>query len=202
MSFKQLNKNLVAGLLTVVPLMATIFLVYWFASSAEEFLGRFIRMLVPEKFYWPGIGLLAGIILLYMIGLMMQAWVVKILFSWADNLLYRVPLVKVIYGSIRDFVDFLQGHKQAQKRVVAVSVDDNAKMIGFVTREDLSDLPGEVGKEGWVAVYFPLSYQIGGYTLLLKRSDLEPLDISLEHATRFLLTAGIGKERKRNKQPH
>jgi len=76
-------------------------------------------------------------------------------------------------------------------RVVAVQFDSpSMKLIGFVTREDFSQVPGLVGDDE-VAVFFPMSYQIGGYTLFLPKSRLEPVDMTAEDAIRMILTAGL-----------
>jgi uncharacterized membrane protein len=60
-----------------------------------------------------------------------------------------------------------------------------------VTREDFSSLPGKLGASDTVGVYLPMSYQIGGYTVFLPRSAIEPIDMSVEDAMRFTLTAGM-----------
>jgi uncharacterized membrane protein len=70
------------------------------------------------------------------------------------------------------------------------------RLLGFITRSDFSDLPPGVGKEGEVAVYLPMSYQVGGYTILVPRSRVTAVDMSREEALRFLLTAGIKAQDK------
>ena len=72
------------------------------------------------------------------------------------------------------------------------------RLIGFVTREDLSGLPKALGEDDRVAVYLPLSYQIGGYMLFMPRSALIPIDMSLEDAMRFSITAGMSTKRNEN----
>jgi uncharacterized membrane protein len=67
----------------------------------------------------------------------------------------------------------------------------DAVAIGFVTRDDASELGLGPAAEGTIAVYFPMSYQIGGYTLLLPRDRVEPLDIPIETAMRLVLTGGM-----------
>lgn len=63
--------------------------------------------------------------------------------------------------------------------------------MGFVTRKDFSDLPKGIGTEETVAVYMPLSYQIGGHTLMVPRSALRGVDMSIEKAMRFILTGAM-----------
>jgi uncharacterized membrane protein len=66
-----------------------------------------------------------------------------------------------------------------------------ARVIGFVTQDDAAELGIVEAKDDLVAVYFPMSYQIGGYTALVPRSRIEPLDIPVEAAMRLVLTGGI-----------
>ena len=81
---------------------------------------------------------------------------------------------------------------EEQRKAVMVSVGDGLKLIGFVTRQAFRDLPDGIGEEGnTVAVYLPMSYQIGGYTVFLPRSSVKPLDMSVEQVMRFALTAGM-----------
>jgi uncharacterized membrane protein len=63
--------------------------------------------------------------------------------------------------------------------------------MGFVTRREFGDMPAGVGREGEVAVYLPMSYQIGGYTVFLPREQAVPVLMSREEAMKFILTAGL-----------
>jgi len=103
-----------------------------------------------------------------------------------------VPLIKSIYRAVRDFLTFLsKGKDRGPRQVVAIKVGQTGiKLVGFVTRKDLSFL-GESLEEGRVAVYLPFSYQIGGYTALVQQAAVEPLDVPLEEAMQFVMTAGI-----------
>jgi uncharacterized membrane protein len=65
------------------------------------------------------------------------------------------------------------------------------RAMGFVTRSEFDDLPAGVGRKGEIAVYLPMSYQIGGYTLFLPREQAEPVEMSREAAMKFILTAGL-----------
>ena len=67
---------------------------------------------------------------------------------------------------------------------------------GFVTRRDFSALPPNLGDEHTIAVYLPMSYQVGGYTLMLPRDAVEPLDMSVDEAMRYALTAGMSTARR------
>ncbi len=194
---RSLWNTLLKGLAAVLPIGLTIYIVYWLGATAESVLGRAIRFIVPETYYWPGMGLVAGLLLLFIAGVLMNAWAVQRLLGFGEGLLARIPLVKTIYGAIRDFLSFFSAARERGeiRRVVLVSFGD-IRLIGFVTREHLDALPGGVPPEdNTVAVYLPMSYQIGGYTLYLPRSRLQPIDLSIDEALRLVLTAGLTTRR-------
>ena len=108
-----------------------------------------------------------------------------------EALVLRVPVVKTVYGALRDVTRLVNtdGRKGDLERVVMVDIGPG-RVMGFVTQEHAS-LPGACSGEDLVAVYLPMSYQIGGYTLYLPRSRIEPIDLSVEAAMRIVLTGGL-----------
>ncbi|MBU2497589.1 MAG: DUF502 domain-containing protein [Proteobacteria bacterium] len=192
---KGLSKTFVTGLVTIVPIVATFYFLYWFFGSAESLLGKLIRLILPDQFYRPGMGLAAGVAIIFFIGLLMHAWIVQILFDWGERLLYKVPIIKTVYGSIRDFLHFFsrpgKGAEEFRQVVMVPLGETGMEVMGFVTRKDFSDLPAGIGTKETVAVYMPMSYQIGGYTLMVPRSALRGIDMSIEKAMRFTLTGAM-----------
>jgi uncharacterized membrane protein len=174
-------------------------LLYWLLAITEHFLGDLIRSVFPGLEYWPGLGTLAAVAIVFAAGMLMNVWVTRQLMLLPDRLLDRIPLVKTVYGGLRDIAMFLsrKGANAGFKKVVAVRAAAEMRLIGFVTVEDFATLSG--GKDGPapVGVYLPMGYQIGGFTVFVPQSALEPLDRSVEDAMRFVLTAGLsgGKAR-------
>lgn len=202
---KSFSKNFLTGLSVVLPITLTLYLLYWFVYSAESFLGRIFRWFLPEHWYMPGLGMVAGILLIFLTGTLMQALLIQKLFSWAEKLFIRVPLFKTIYGSIRDLIGYIaRDQNTAQQQVVMITLGDtDMKLIGFATRSELPPFSGTAGGPERIAVYLPMSYQIGGYTVLVPKTAVEPLDMSLDEAMRFVLTAGIVDSRSGNgTHPH
>jgi len=189
----RLIKIIVKGLTVTVPVVLTIAIVIWLGGKAESLLGS----LIPQQYYWPGMGILFGLVLVFFIGLLVNLWIVRRLIEWGEALLERIPLVKTIYGGIRDMMSFFpSGRKeQAMNKVVMLTLF-NTRLIGFITREDFSDLPVSIAGEDHVAVYLPMSYQIGGFTVYVPRSMVQPVDLSVEDAMRFAITAGMSTEKK------
>ena len=196
---KSVGRTFLAGLAAIVPVVVTLYLIYWLAITSETVLGSLFRYLMPDAWYWPGMGVAAGLLLVFVTGLLMHAWLVQVLFGWGERLLYRIPLIRSVYGSIRDLFNlFSQSQEEALRQTVVVTLGE-ARLIGFITRRDLSDLPPGIGTAEDVAVYLPMSYMIGGYLLIVPRSAVKPIDMSVEDAMRFAITAGIAGSRNERK---
>ena len=180
-------------MVTILPVALTLYLLYWLAVSAESALGGMIELMLPESLYWPGMGLIAGLIAVFVVGLLMHAYVVQRLFARVEQLLYRMPLIKSVYRAIRDFFDYFSPtNKKEFEQVVAVSIGNTGmQVIGFVTQAIPEHLPEDFREQDNILVYMPLSYMIGGYAVLMPRSSVHPLDMSMEEAMRFTLTAGV-----------
>lgn len=190
---KAVSKTFLTGMATVLPVFLTAYVLYWFATSAERLLGALLELVLPEGTYWPGMGLTAALVLIFAVGVLMHAWVVRALVGGTERLLYRIPLVKSVYGSLRDFFTlFAKSDRDRIRQPVMVRIGDTGlEIMGFVMREDFSGLPEELAGAGQVAVYLPMSYQVGGYTAILPRDRLRPIDMPMEQAMRFALTAGL-----------
>jgi len=188
--FKSISKKLITGFITLLPVVLTIYLLYWLAVSSEQVLGNALKFLLPNTVYFPGMGMIAGLVVIFIVGLMMNAYMVRQLFALGEQLLYRLPFIKTVYRAFRDFFDFFSPKKEQFGQVVAVTVN-GIELVGFVTQEDPQRLPESFRDRDSVLVYLPMSYMVGGYTVLIPRSDLRPLKMSMEEAMRFVLTAGI-----------
>ncbi|MDD3447467.1 MAG: DUF502 domain-containing protein [Gammaproteobacteria bacterium] len=188
-----IGRNILTGLATILPVALTLYLIYWLAVTAESLLGGLIHLILPESLYWPGMGIIAGVGVLFAIGLLMHAYVFRQLFSMGEQLLYRMPLIKSIYRSIRDFFDYFSPKEQKEfQQVVAVTIGGSEmELIGFVTQTRPDHMPEDLRGGDRIMVYLPMSYMIGGYAVLVPRSAVRPLDMNMEEAMRFALTAGV-----------
>jgi len=186
-------KTFLKGLATVLPVTLTLYLIYWLAVSAEKVLRPIMIAILPHDFYWPGLGLLAAMALIFVIGIAVNAWLVRRLFDLGESVLDRIPLVKSIHGALRDFTRFFSREKQQDNlsHAVAVSIG-GVEFIGFLVKENVSHLLNIHDEENdLVAVYLPLSYQIGGYTICISRKQIKSLAMSNEDTMRWILTAGL-----------
>ena len=190
---KSISKTLLTGFITLLPVVLTLYLLYWLAVSAESMLGRLIQLMLPQQLYWPGMGVIAGLAVVFVVGLLMHAYVVQRLFARGEQILYHLPLIKSIYRAIRDFFEYFSPAREKEfEQVVAVSFGDTGmQVIGFVTQALPENMPQDFREKDSVLVYLPLSYMIGGYAVLVPCSAVRPLDMNMEEAMRFTLTAGV-----------
>ena len=189
----SITKIILNGLAVILPITIIGFILYWLVTSLENALAQIFRFLLPPYLHFPGKGIVVSLLLAYVVGLMMNSRMAQNLFGRWENMLQRIPLIKTLYGSLQDIIESFSPEKRKRfNRVVAVTLKDSGlRLIGYVTREDLSSLPVNIGGADTVAVYLPMSYQIGGYMVLVPRSMLEPVDLSVEDASRLVFTAGM-----------
>jgi uncharacterized membrane protein len=189
---RRLWNTFLKGLVAVLPVTLTVYLVFWLGSTAEAILSGPLRALLPEDHYWPGLGLLVGFLLVLLVGVMVNAYIVRYLLRIGEAFLARIPIVKTIFGAFKDITRFLPAGGKARdlKRVVLWRMG-SAQLIGFVTEEHVSTRLFGDGAAALAAVYFPMSYQIGGYTLYLPTHELAETDLTVEEAMRMVLIGGV-----------
>jgi len=111
---------------------------------------------------------------------------------------YRLPLIKSVYLSIRDLLDYFSSEKKKDfEQVVAITFGETGmQVVGLVTQTDMNHMPAGFNQQDSLLVYIPMSYGIGGFAVLVPRSATRPLDMSMEDAMRFTLTAGVTSDPK------
>jgi len=190
---KSVSRIFLTGVLTVLPVLATFYFALWMLTAVEWFFGQQLMWLMPDEYYRAGMGLLLAIILIFIVGMLMHALLFRRFFGWVEHLLLEIPLLRSVYSGLRDLFGLFTQYRQAETlQVVAVTLPGTQmRLLGFVTRSEFEGLPQGIGKPGEVAVYLPMSYQIGGYTLFLPREQTVPVHMSREEAMKFILTAGL-----------
>ena len=189
----SLGKLFLKGLAVVIPVVLTIAILWWMATGSERLLGGLLTRIMPEGWYVPGLGLASALAMIVLVGLLSHILIFQKLFEFWEGLVNRLPLVKTIYTAIKDFIGYFSPDQQERfSKVVLVKPPGlEFQVMGFVTREVFEDLPFTPQADDPVAVYCPMSYQIGGYTLFLPRSCLQPVDMPFEDAMRLAVTGGI-----------
>lgn len=195
---RYIQQVFLKGLFAILPVALTLYLVVWLATSFEALFGSGLDYLLPEGMYVPGMGLLMGLLVIFAVGLMLQTWFTRQLWELTERLLDRMPLVRPVFSSLKQIVSYMSGGEQPQSsRVVMVTVGDPPmRMLGLVTREQLEFI-AEDEREQTIAVFLPWSYQIGGFTVFLPRTSIEPVDLTPQEALRLALTAGVSSQPQR-----
>lgn len=185
---KTIANTFFKGLFFTLPLVITFGLLYWLFATAENLLKVPLEALLPEGWYTTGMGVVSAALIIFCIGILVQAYVTKYFFSWFERLVEHIPLVRTLYNSARDLMHFFAGDQQGQmSKVVSVTLESDIRLIGFVTNEQ-----AQLGEESQLlAVYFPMSYQVGGYLAYMPRERCEILDIPVKTAMQQVLTAHI-----------
>jgi uncharacterized membrane protein len=175
---KNIVKYFLKGLLVFVPIAVTIFIIIWAFTGLDKIL----RIPIP------GLGILVTISVIFLIGFLASNFVGRKLFAIVEKVFTKLPLVKLLYGSIKDIVEAFAGEeKKFDKPVIASLGQSGAKVMGFVTSSTLENL----GLTDYVAVYLPQSYNFAGNVLLFKKDSIQPLDIDSSKAMSFIVSGGV-----------
>jgi uncharacterized membrane protein len=188
----HLGRIFLTGLLTLIPAVATIYLMVWLVGAVDRMFGKPLRWLMPDETYLAGMGIVVAIAIVFGVGVLMHAVLFRQLFRWAEQAMLALPLVRSVYSAVKDLIGLFGRNNGPAMQVVSVTFPGTSwKLLGFVTRAEFSDLPQGIGTAAEVAVYLPMSYQVGGYTVIVPREAIRPVEMSREEAMKFILTAGL-----------
>lgn len=191
---KWLGQTLLRGLVTVLPIVLSITFFVWLGTTTESLLAGLAGWLLPDVLYVPGLGIAVAVLLLLLAGVLMRAVLARRLFAALEASVMEIPLLRTIYGSLKDLLGFFaeDGMRRNLSRVVEVPFAATGQTaLGFVTSERPAALPAGDPR---IAVYVPMSYQIGGFTLFVDPEDVRELGIGVEDALRFAMTAGVTRD--------
>lgn len=197
-----LSKSLVKGSMVVLPLLITVWAI-WSAFVWLNGIGLdLLAFLHLSSLYFPGIGLLLMLALLLITGLAFEFNPVGWIYQYVEEALLRFPLVKTLYGAVKDFAAMFDKEKEQSKQTVLLKVENLGQVIGFITTTKMpTPLQDALGRE-LVAVYVPMSYMIGGHTVFVPKDDLTLVDWSFEDAMRFAITAGVSQTQAKHPAKH
>ncbi len=145
----------------------TVYLLYIFLAWMETAALWVLRPLIGS-FYIPGLGLVFGVLSILVIGYLVSKQSVRKLLSFAEMPFTNLPVVKSIYSSLKSFADYFSpSGKQGEQSVVILRMPGHAmEIVGLITRRSFADLPAGFLPGERVAVYLPMGYMIGGYTVV------------------------------------
>lgn len=184
---KKLTGYFLQGLLYIAPISLTFYVIYWLFVFTDNLLQSFFKDVLGISI--PGLGVLVVIIGLIVLGLIGETIIAKPFKLLLSNVIYKIPILKLIYSSAKDFFSAFVGKEKKFNKPVKVRLNKNDQIlrIGFLTNENLKGLQAE----DYVAVYFPFSYTFTGETFLVPKDLVEPIDITPTEAIKFLMSGGV-----------
>jgi uncharacterized membrane protein len=184
---KRILRYFFQGLIFFAPAAVTLYILYIIFNYVDGFIQSFVAHLLPFKI--PGLGIIAVLILVTLIGFIGQSIFFRPFSKMVDRVFQNAPLVRVLYSSIRDLLSAFVGHEKKFNKPVLVKVNTISELekLGFVTNEDLNML----GIKDKVAVYFPHSYNFSGELFIVPKEHIKPLDISASEVMKFIVSGGV-----------
>lgn len=191
---KRIYQYFFRGLLTALPLGLTAYLLYTFLTWAEKIALWWVRPIIGE-FYIPGLGLLLGLGGIVLLGYLVSHKHIYKLLSLIELPFTNLPVVKSIYSSLKSFADYFAPDKtgHSQQAVILKVPGHTLEIIGLITRQNTNGLPVGFIQGDRVAVYLPMGYMIGGYTVFVPRDWLVPIEMPAEEVMRSSLFAWMSK---------
>ena len=186
------------GLIVLTPIAVTIWVVLGLFQWVDGFLPNLINTLFPSLLdkkldgsldKIPGLGFVVVVLLVLLVGWLSSLFVVGRLVSIFDTVLERTPGIKIIYSSVKDFLEAFAGNKKKFDKPVLVNVDvSGVWRIGFITQPTNT----EFGLPDHVTVYVPHSYAISGITYIIPKTNIKLLDnVSASDAMKYAVSGGV-----------
>lgn len=186
-----------AGLIALLPIAGTLWLLKTIIYTAE----KFFQNLIPPQFRpvnligydIPGLGILSALVVVLMVGLFTRLYIGRRLFSYGDRLFHKIPFGRGIYSAIKQFLATITGEgKKSFRRVVMVEFPNpNSFAIGFHTGYASGEIQTQT-KERMVNVFIPTTPNpTTGFLLVFPESKIIPLDMSAEDAFKLIVSGGV-----------
>ena len=182
---KSLINYFLRGLLFVLPIFATVYIIVVLVNWANETLNALLFSWLP--FQIPGLAIVSAFLMIVLLGLAVSWTISRPIFSYFEKLISRTPFVKIIYTALKDFTEAFVGNKKKFNRPVVVSFMEGVDRIGFITDSDLAYLQ----IRNRVAVYCPHSYNFSGNLYLVDPLKVKPLHINPADAMKYAVSAGV-----------
>lgn len=184
---KRIAGYFASGLLFLIPVVLTVYIVFWLFSSIDN-LVRSIADQIGRK-PLPGMGVVITLAVILLVGFLSSLFITRPVLLLVEKMFGRLPLIKLIYSSIKDLIGAFVGEKKKFDQPVLVTLipEGKIKALGFITRSSLNFL----SLEGEVAVYFPQSYNFAGSVLIVPREQVRPIGADSSDVMAFIVSGGV-----------
>lgn len=188
---RSLRKYLITGLLVWLPVVVTIYVLWWGFKFFDSVLGNAITRFIGMRI--PGIGILTSLVLIFGTGLFAANYLGRRLIAFGENIVTRIPLVRSVYLTVKQIVDaFLHGTNVAFQRVVIVEYPRPGMWaIAFITSDAKNEVCEKTG-EDVLTVFLPTTPNpTSGFLLYVPRRDVIFADMSVEDGLKLVVSGGI-----------
>lgn len=192
----SLRKWFFAGLLVVLPLAITVWVVQWILATLDQTLLILPQAWHPDRLFGihiPGLGVLLAIGILLLVGAVTSNFIGRRLLSWSDRVFNRIPVVRSIYSGVKQVSDtlFSETGNAFRTAVLVQWPRPGVWTIGFVTGTPGGDVANHLAGE-YLSVYVPTTPNpTGGYFVMLPKSDCIELRMSVDEALRYVISMGV-----------
>ncbi|AFL84271.1 hypothetical protein Belba_1665 [Belliella baltica DSM 15883] len=177
-TYKRFITYFFRGILFVIPLALTIYIII----LTINFLDGIIPISVP------GLGILIMLGFITFVGYLAGLFITKPLFEIFEKWIFKIPLINIVYTSIKDLMSAFVGDKKKFNIPVIVKLSEGMSRLGFITQDDLSILE----EENLVAIYFPHSYNFSGNLYLVPRHNVRILNnVKSSDIMKFIVSGGV-----------
>jgi uncharacterized membrane protein len=195
---KRAIQYLLRGLTILLPLVITLALAAWLLTTIETWLSPLWIALLGEQFYFHGLAFISFLVLAVLIGFSARWAFINALWNVPGKVMARMPVLRTLYSTVTDVFDLMSGTNFNNESVVLVTMPGSQiRLIGIVTKKsgDNADQLSKLLDEDHIAVLLPMSYNVGGYMIIVPRSAVVPLDMSPSEAMQLTMSGGLGKNR-------
>lgn len=175
---RTITRSFAQGLLVLAPVAITIWVVWFTVTTLDRWLDTSV----------PGLGIVIAAAGITLIGYLTGNVIGKQLVSWLEAGLQRVPLIRILYNSLRDLLGAFVGQKRKFDKPVAVEINKHGlKVLGFLTNDRFDD----PHLAGHVSVYLPESYNFAGNLIVVPKERVHPLDADGAEFMAFIMSGGV-----------
>ena len=186
------------GVVLLAPIGVTIWVIVSLFNWVDNFLPNLLNVLFPVKFAMidgkipkvTGLGFLVAIGMVLLVGWLSSLFFVERLVAVFDKVLEKTPGIKIIYSSVKDFLEAFAGNKKKFDQPVLVNVDAvDVWRLGFITQNSTDHF----GLKEHVTVYVPHSYAISGITYIVPLTRIQrlPAGVSASEAMKYVVSGGV-----------
>lgn len=182
---KRLFQYFLNGFLIIAPITLTVYIIVAIINWLDNMFDLNIGGI-----HIPGLGILVMVVLLTLVGFIGSSFLIRPFFIIAERIFNRVPLVSIIYSSIKDLFDAFVGDNQKfNKPVIVKFIDKDIHRIGFVTQDSMVS----INMDDKMAVYFPDSYNFSGELWIIDRQNVTYLELPSSDVMKFIISGGVSK---------